>query len=98
MPYVDRDGFGQVIAQYSRQQFDGQEWVDAVLPTPEQLIASSMEEIDARYAEQLKALDEALLNVLWLDGPEEATGRATLQAQRDALLAAKELEILTLFI
>lgn len=52
--------------------------------------------IEAQYAPQFAALDVALLNVLWADGPNETAGRAALAAQREALLADKELEILTL--
>lgn len=62
-------------------------------PTLEDQLAA----IEAKYAGKQAELDSALVNALWVDGPQEASIRSSLMAKRQKLIDGRDAEIAALF-
>lgn len=53
--------------------------------------------IEAKYAGKQAELDSALVNALWVEGPQEASIRGALMAKRQKLIDDRDAEIAALF-
>ena len=67
-------------------------------PTPPgPALEDGLAAIEAKYAGKQAELDSALVNALWVGGPQEASIRGSLMAKRQKLIDDRDAEIAALF-
>lgn len=62
-------------------------------PTLEDQLAA----IEAKYSQKQTEIDSALVNALWVGGPQEASIRGSLMAKRQKIIDDRDAEIAALF-
>lgn len=78
--------------------WDGRLYKAGEEPTPPApSIEDQLAAIEAKYAGKQAELDSALVNALWVDGPQEASIRGSLMAKRQKLIDDRDAEIAALF-
>lgn len=89
-------GFGPNDGVYQPYLEDGDtiEFSDTLPgPTREDQLAA----IEAKYSQKQTEIDSALVNALWVGGPQEASIRGSLMAKRQKIIDDRDAEIAALF-
>lgn len=90
---TDTEINGEIVRTWQTEPIPGYE--------EEQLMLTQMSVIDAieaSYKERFKALDDALINLLWVGDDNQNSGRLALLAERETLQQEKQNEIFNVFL